>query len=118
MNETHRTLFVLTRYIIYMICPWIGSCETRQLNRNLNTNRSRMYLCKSNNFYLPCKFTVQVVLLPRSNTTTLVAAAIVSVCLFGFFLLSIVLFQCLVSRYCAFTCVQKKTSRIRISIFT
>lgn len=29
-------------------------------------------------FYLPCKFTVQVVLLPRSNTTTLVAAAIVS----------------------------------------
>lgn len=26
--------------------------------------------------HLPCKFTVQVVLLPRSNTTTLVAAAI------------------------------------------
>lgn len=101
---------------------WIGSCETRQLNRIWIRIAAEMYLCKSNNFYLPCKFTVQVVLFPRSNTTTLVAAAIVSVsffilfllllclcsCLLFFFSFRVILFQCLVSRYCTFTCAKNK----------
>lgn len=63
----------------YGAALWIGSWETRPAT-NSNTNRSECIYANKKLFlfYLPCKFTVQVVLLPRSNTTTLVAAAIVS----------------------------------------